>query len=207
MANYIGNVITPKVSSDHIAKVLVTADNGLKAGEVVVVEELVASIDGNYEVFIATKPATANLTSGNLAIVMNPDDEKLKDGRRVEGNPDYTTYEYRKGDVATVIFIDEHLTFEISQDSFGDETVDPTTNVKKYLIPQNGSYSLKLSEAPLAGGKCLKIITTRAFPVGGMIINGGGFVTTYICMAVHNNQAIISPTPTQNHSAGNTQQI
>ena len=49
MANYIGQCITPRVSSDHIAKVKVPV-GGLNAGEVVVCDTLDNTISRNLEV-------------------------------------------------------------------------------------------------------------------------------------------------------------
>lgn len=188
MANhYIGNCITPKIASSHIAKVTVPA-TGLKAGQCVIADTLDATIAGNYEVYVAKQPDADTLTSGNLAIVLNGGFEKLSDGRMPEGQPDYTQYTLKEGEIATVIYADEHLVFEISLDSVdGATTATPSNDIGKYLVAQAESNKLKVSATATAGAKSLKIIAIRNFPVGGMALGGtfgSGFVPTYICTAV-----------------------
>lgn len=180
--HYIGQCITAKLSSEHIAKVKIPS-TGLKAGQCVIADTLDASILGNLDTFVATQPTTENLASGNLAIVLNGGFETLSDGRRPEGQPDYTQYNYKDGDEpATVVFVDEHLTFEISLDVVdGATTSNPKQDVGKYLIPKNASNSLTLSETANVGGKSLKIVAIRDFPVGGLY--GNDFVKTYVCVA------------------------
>lgn len=181
MANYIGNVLTMKVSSNHLAKVLVPAE-GLHAGDCVIADTLTKEIEGNYEVYVAKKPSAETVSSGEVAVVLNGGFEEMADGRRPEGQPDYTQYAYKKGDIATVVYADEHLVFEIGKDSVEGASANIEDDVNKYLIQKTGSNKWALSATPATAGKSLKILTTRYFPLGGMFSNN--FARTYICLAV-----------------------
>lgn len=180
MANYISQCITPRVSSDHISKVTVPT-GGLRAGQVVIADTLDNTIAGNYEVYTATQPATANLGSNFVAIVVNDGFETLEDGRRPAGQPNYYQYSFKAGETAPVIFLDRHLVFNIGADALDSGTAS-TAAVGKFLYPVNGSNNLTVGDSIPAGTACgLKIIATYNTPIGGQY--GGGFATSYICVA------------------------
>jgi len=183
MANYIGYCITPRISSDHFAKVLVPA-GGLVAGQVVNCISLASTVAGvstNYEVYTATRPTTATLDSNNYALIVNGGFETMTDGRRPAGQPDYTQYTYEEADVADAIFLDRHLVYEIGVASISGASVTPTSDIGKYIVPADGTYTMALSSTATAGG-CVKILGVRNFANGGNY--GGNFVTTYICVAL-----------------------
>lgn len=181
MANYVGYCITPRVSSDHIAKVTAPS-GGLKPGQLVFVESLDTGIAGNYEVFAATQPATAGLGGTNLAMVINGGFETLSDGRRPAGQPDYTQYTYAEGETVPVVFLDRHLTFLVSVDSVsGGTSAAPATDIGKFIIPANGTYVGAVSDDPSGIGNYLKIVGTYYLPLGGNY--GGNFANVYVCVA------------------------
>lgn len=180
MANYIGNCITPRVSSDHIAKVRVPA-GGLTAGSLVFCEKLDTGIAGNLEVYEATKPLTANLGSKHLAMVVCGGFETLADGRRPAGQPDYTQYTYAEGEIADVVFVDPHLFFEIGVGDVTGGDATPANDVGKYIVPANNTFAGAVQATNANIGCSLKILAVRNFPVGGLY--GGQFVTTYVCVA------------------------
>jgi len=180
MANYIGSCITPRIPSRHFAKVLVPT-GGLYAGQVVYVNTLSSAISGNFEVFTATQPATSELSKNTLAIVINDNFETMTDGRRPAGQPNYFEYVYAAGDIATVIFIDKHLMFNVGSDSIDSTTVADAA-VGKYLIPQDGSNNLTVSTTkPTAIANALKLLVAYNTPIGGLY--GGQFATSWICVA------------------------
>lgn len=180
MANYIAQCITPRVSSEHIAKVTVP-EGGLKAGQVVVVDAIDSTIVGNYEVFSAGKPASATLKDKVMAIVINDGFETLADGRRPEGSPNYFGYEYKAGDVAPVIFLDSHLTFIIGKDSLDSKTRD-TAAVGQFLYPVADSNDLTVGSAiPEGTAMGLKVVALYNMPLGGMF--GGQFAPSFVCVA------------------------
>jgi len=177
MANYIGQVITPKVASEHIAKVTVPS-GGLYAGQVVIADTLDNTIAGNIEVFTAQQPATAKLGSAMVALVVNDGFETLSDGRRPEGQPNYYQYTYAEGETAPVVFLDRHLVFNIGADSI----TGGTATVGQFLYPVDGSNNLTAGGSVPAGTTCaLKVVAVYNTPVGGNF--GGGFATSYICIA------------------------
>lgn len=180
MSNYVSQCITPKLGSRHISKVLVPT-GGLTAGQVVIADTLASTIAGNIEVYAGTQPATASLGSKAVAIVINDGFETMSDGRRPAGQPNYYKYTYAAGDVAPVVFLDSHLTFEISKDALDSTTADDAA-VGKFLYPVNGSNSLTVGNAiPEGTAAGLKIVATHSTPVGTVI--GGGFATSFICVA------------------------
>lgn len=177
--------ITPKITSDKFVKV-VAPSGGLRAGQVVNCVSLASSVAGvplNLEVYSPSLPTTATLDSRFYCLIVNGGFEKLEDGRRPSGNPDYTTYVYNEGDVCQGILLDKNLVFEISGSCIsGDTSLDPSADIGRYIVPVNGTYVLSIANAPTAGG-CLKIIGTAQFRKGGIL--NDAFVSTYIALAIH----------------------
>ena len=177
--------ITPKITSDKFVKV-VAPSGGLRAGQVVNCVSLASSVAGvplNLEVYSPSLPTTATLDSRFYCLIVNGGFEKLEDGRRPSGNPDYTTYVYNEGDVCQGILLDKNLVFEISGSCIsGDTSLDPSADIGRYIVPVNGTYVLSIANAPTTGG-CLKIIGTAQFRKGGIL--NDAFVSTYIALAIH----------------------
>ena len=181
MANYIGYCTTPRLASEHIAKVTVPA-GGLTAGQLVLVESLNSDIAGNYEVFTATQPTTAALGSTHLAMVVNGGFETLSDGRRPAGQPDYSQYTYAAGETAPVVFLDPHLTFLVSQDVVtGGTAGTPASDIGKFIIPANATTAGAVSASNSSVGCSLKIVGTKYLPLGGNY--GANFANVYVCVA------------------------
>ena len=174
--NYIGQCITPNVEARVISKVTVPA-GGLKAGQVVIAETLDNTIAGNYEVYKADKPSTANLGSDFVALVVNDGFFTCGD-LRIEGQPNYYKNTFKDGETAPVIFLDRHLTFNIGADSI----TGGTANVGQFLYPVDGSNDLTVGDSiPEGTSKALKVVAIYNTPVGGNF--GAGFATSYICVA------------------------
>lgn len=180
MAHYIGTCITNRIESRNIAKVKVPT-GGLTAGQLVYCNSFVNEA-GNREVYVATKPATAGLTGKNLAMVINGGFETLADGRRPGGQPDYTQYTFKEGEIATVVFLDPHLIFYVSQDVVtGGTSGNLVADVGKYIVPANGTNAGSVNASNDSVGNSLLIVGTDNFPIGGLY--GGQFVPVYICVA------------------------
>ncbi len=178
MSNYICRPLT-EVPDYLVANVTVPAGVSLHAGQVVVANTLDASISGNYSVYAATQPATANLKT-QMAIVINGGFEQLPDGRRPDGQPDYTQYTFVAGDVVTIVFLNPQMRFEISNDSVNLNTLTPAAG--QVLYPVNGDYTLTLGAAAPAGTySSLAVLTTKYFRIGGQF--GGQFANTMIVVA------------------------
>lgn len=179
MANRLCRVVG-KVPDYAVVMVKVPAATTMYAGDVIAVSALDSGIANNYQVFVGTKPATANL-GDRMAIIINDGFEQMTDGRRVEGNPDYTQYSYGAGEVVTAVFLLEGLTFEIS-----DDCVTPISQtaivVGDFFEPVDGAY--KASVIAKATGRtsgvtsALKVIALKDFRTGGNF--GGGFISTSV---------------------------
>lgn len=181
MANYVGYCVTPNVPSDKCVKVLVPA-GGLHAGQIVNLVSLAATVDSvvenNLEVWTATQPTTATLGSKHFAMIVPAGSlETLSDGRRPAGQPDYTQYAYAEDEVADAVIMDKNLMFEIGVSTVtGGTTATPATDIGKFIVPANGTYTGAVA-ADATAGLCLKIVGTRYFANGGLF--GAGFIACY----------------------------
>lgn len=181
MANNIGYCTTNKLSSTHIAKVLVPT-GGLVAGNIVALESLASSIPNNFEVYTAGQPATDGLAGTHFAMIQNGGIETLADGRRPDGQPDYTQYTYKEGDVVTAVFLDPHLTFEVGVSTVsGGTTATPSSDIGKFIIPANGTYVGAVDASNSGVGNSLKIVAVKYLPLGGNF--GLEYAPTYVCIA------------------------
>ena len=164
---------------DYLVGTVIVPDGvTLYPGNIIIADTYTSAIAGNYSVFAATEPATANLGE-QMALVINGGWEMLPDGRRPEGQPDYTKYEFVSGDVVTIIFLAPQARFEISQDC-----LTGTANVGSFLYPVDGSYDMTATGAiPVGTFSSLKALATKNFRVGGQF--GAQFAATVVC-AVQN---------------------
>lgn len=178
MANYLCRVTNPRIPDYMVIKVSVPAGQTLHAGEIVPVKALDTTISDNYQVFSGTQPATADLGL-QMALIINDGFETLADGRRPDGQPDYTQYTYNAGEVVAAILLVPGLVFEISTDC-----ITGTPAVGSFLEPTNGSYGLSVKATQTAGTKSsLKMLNvSKNFRMGGQF--GYNFLTTVIAMVV-----------------------
>jgi len=175
MSNYIARPLTDV--PDYLVKtIIVPASTTLYAGQIVLLNSLDTSITGNFSVFSATQIATATLGQP-VGIVINGGFEKLSDGRRPEGQPDYTQYTYTTGDVVTVILLAHGMEFEISNDSVNLNS--NTAAAGQVLYPVNASYLLTLgTTVPTGTYSSFTVLATKYFRLGGQF--GGQFASTMV---------------------------
>ena len=114
MKHYVCRPVT-KVEDYLLANVRVNKGIDLTAGEAVVPEVIDTEIDNNHTVYI-TSPVSE--LDDCPALVLNDCFETLEDGRRPDGNPDYTTYVYKQDDVVACIRLIPELRFEIGIDNW-----------------------------------------------------------------------------------------
>lgn len=177
MANYIAQCITPKVASEHIAKVTAPV-GGLVPGQLVVADTLDNTIAGNIEVYTASAISAQNLGSEMVAVVLNDGFETLADGRRPAGQPNYYQYTFKAGETAPVMFLDRHLVFNIGADCI----VGGTATVGQFLYATAASTQFTAGSAiPEGTATGLKVLAEYQTPIGGQF--GGGFAKSYICVA------------------------
>ena len=178
MSNYICRPLT-KVPDHLVADVTVPAGVTFNAGQIVVANTLDSSIPGNYSVYAATQPATANLGK-KMGVIINGGFEQLPDGRRPEGQPDFTQYTFAAGDVVTIVFLDPQMRFEISNDSVNLNSLTPAAG--QALYPVNASYTMTLGASVPAGTfSSFTVLATKYFRLGGQF--GGQFASTMVVVA------------------------
>jgi hypothetical protein len=182
MANYVSRVASPRVPDYNVIKVRVPAGVTLTPGSFIPLVKLDDTLPNNWQVFAGEKPVTANLAS-QMAIVINDGFETLPDGRRPDGQPDYTKFTFIEGDVVTAILLTPGLVFELSVDCITNGTAAVAGDV---IEPVNGAYlgsriaaATGRSAAVMSG---LKVLAAgKSFRLGGQF--GGTFVKTVVAMA------------------------
>lgn len=183
MANNICKCITPRLASDHFGKVTVPV-GGLVAGNIVSLDALDATIPYNIEVYTAGVVTATTVNAGQLALVVNGGMvETLADGRTPIGQPDYFQYDYVVGgDPAPVIYIDNHLVFQIGLNAVTSASRNLAV-VGNYITGVAGSKELTAAAAiPAATKGALKIVALYNTPLGGNY--GAGFEASLICKVV-----------------------
>lgn len=148
------------------AQIKVPADE-LHAGLVVVAENLDASIRGNLSVYVPTK--VADITKDDLAIILDGGFETLSDGRRPDGQPDYTQYTFKSGEVVTAMRLLPETKYELSIDACGDTVAEATVVPGDNLIPEVGKYELKYSAkgTEVTAKNYLTVEAVKYFRLGG----------------------------------------
>ena len=158
-------------------------DGGLKAGDVVIVNTIDNTIVGNFTQYVATKPTTALLATDELGIVISGGNyEELSDGRLPDGNPDYTTYEYKAGKTAPVLMLEPRVKFYLS-----DDCLAAAASAGDYLYGANNSYQLaKGAAVPTAILTVAKVEAKKNLRLGGIF--GGEFTTGNVCRVLPYNR-------------------
>lgn len=155
--NYICDV---RDTAPALNVVNVKAEEELKAGDVVAINTLVED-EENREVYAATMPAEGDI---RYAIIVNQGIEELEDGRRPEGQPNFTAFTFKAGTVLHAVILGyAPIPFVIS-----DNQIEGTAEVGKFLAPAAGSHKLAVVAAP-ADIATLAIEKVEVeIPMGGM---------------------------------------
>lgn len=151
------------------------AEDTLKAGDVVAINTLVDDVE-NREVYAATKPAEGDV---RYAIIVNQGIEELADGRRPEGQPNFTAFEFKAGTVLHAVILGyAPIPFVIA-----DNQIDGTPEVGKFLVPEAGQYKLKVAAAKGDAIAALHIEKVGVeVPMGGMfgmVVENATYATIY----------------------------
>lgn len=177
MANKLCRYTLFKPVDSLVIDVEVPVGKELSAGQVIMLESY-ADIAGNKWVWKAVAPEAAKLGSKAALIINGGEFETLEDGRRPEGNPDFTTMSYKARSIAPAIIVGEATEFEISYDA-----IDGTPAVGSYLEPVDGKETLSVVATRTDGTKSgLKIVALNNFRAGGHF--GGKFIQTVIARNV-----------------------
>lgn len=159
-----------KVEERSVVKVEVPSGATLYAGDVILCETLDTTDSDNIEVYAGAQ--VSNYTTQVPCIIINQGFETLSDGRRPEGQPDFSQYTYTEGDVVTAIRLHNDLLFFISNDCLDNTgVVAPAAGV--VLIPQNTDYQLATAASV---GSSLAGLTVEKVTTQGV---GGQFGSTF----------------------------
>lgn len=176
MANRICYPVTD-VPKYAMRNVRVPSGKTYYAGDVLLVNALDSGSDlyKNRTVFTPVEPATANLGT-RMAIVINGGNfEQLSDGRRPEGQPDWTQYSYNAGDIMPVLILLPGFIFEISTDCIGSGT--PTVGYS--IHPVNGATKMTTaSTTPSGTFSSFNTLALKDFRAGGNF--GASFISTVV---------------------------
>lgn len=153
----------------------VPAGKTLTAGQVISVGTIDNTIGGNYSVYSGIAPV--DVKTATLAVVINGGFEQLPDGRRPEGQPDYTQYVYNAGEVFTAVVLDRNLRFQITKDALA---VGANPVVGQYLVATNALNTLT-SGATITSSDCLLVEGTKYFRTGGVF--GWDMIPSYVVSA------------------------
>lgn len=142
MEHYICRTIT-ELPGYIQAQFRVPENTEIVAGEVFNAEDLYNNTYGNYTVYLPTLMEDIN---DEPAIIINNSFETLNDGRRPDGQPDYTQYVYKPGEVITGIRLVPGVKFELGTDGLDNVedllAEDPNNLIGTWLYPTVNSSSL-----------------------------------------------------------------
>lgn len=174
MAQYLCKTVT-ELPAYMQANFIVEEGTQINAGDVYVAKELNENLHGNWTVYNADM--IEDVSKEIPAIVINNSFETLADGRRPDGQPDYTQYAYEEGEVVTAIKLLPEIKMEISFDIIQNRN---DIESKGYLIPENGTNLLRfVSTIDDVNSKVYFVIEAlKHFRCGGAM--GMGFIDTMI---------------------------
>ncbi len=155
---YIGET-TQTPSNIALAYARAQGADVLYGGYLVAIEELEDSFE-NRQVYKAEKPAADTTLYG---IVLNGGYETLADGRRPEGQPNFTEYGFTKDMPCVVLRPEKFQTLRI-----GVNAIEGTAEVGKYLVPTADSFKWTVADAKPAEGVALKVEKMTEVGIGGM---------------------------------------
>ena len=174
MAQYLCRTVT-ELPAYMQANFIVEEGTQINAGDVYVAKELNENLHGNWTVYNADM--IEDVSKEIPAIVINNSFETLADGRRPDGQPDYTQYAYEEGEVVTAIKLLPEIKMEISFDIIQNRN---DIESKGYLIPENGTNLLRfVSTIDGVNSKVYFVIEAlKHFRCGGAM--GMGFIDTMV---------------------------
>ena len=148
---------------DRVLDILVVnvkAEEELKAGDVVAINELVDD-EENREVYKATTPAEGDI---KYAIIVNQGIEELADGRRPEGQPNFTTFTFKAGTILHAVI----LGYLPVPYTLSNTVIEGTPVEKEFLTVVAGSKKLTAAAEKATTANLVVERTNVEIPMGGM---------------------------------------
>ena len=181
MANYLCRTVTELPGYMQV-NFIVPEGTQVYAGEIYMGNQLEENTHfDNYTVFLPE--VIENISKEIPAIILNGGFETLPDGRRPDGQPDYTQYTMKSGEVVTAHRLIPETRYEVSFDACDNTVVAGTVKPGDNLIPKNGQYELSYSAkaTEVTAKNYLKIEAIKYSRLGGQF--GGDFAQTMVVRA------------------------
>lgn len=172
-----------KVPDHYVSVVCVPDGKTLYPGNMVVADTIDDAIDGNFQVRVPAEPTTESMKTAIVGVVINGGFEEMADGRRPAGNPDYSTYEFKSGDVCTIVWCLPKVMIYMSDACLAEGGQDDVGN---FIVPTNASFEPTGTQTePTAGAvkSYMKILAKKSTRAGGQF--GGSFVDGSVCEVVN----------------------
>ncbi len=186
MKHYICRTVT-ELPGYMFALIKVPEGDSMAAGEVYKAETLDTTISGNTTVYVAEYVTDKN----DLPVIaLNDSFETLLDGRRPDGQPDYTQYVYNEGEVINSVRLDKNVKLELGTDTLSNQLdmkdIDDTNLKDTWLYINNeGRLTWSNSFANVSSRVYFVIEAVKYFRLGGQ--SGMEFARTLVVRVKHQN--------------------
>ena len=186
MEHYICRTVT-ELPGYMCALIKVPEGDSMAAGEVYKAETLDTTISGNTTVYVAEYVTDKN----DLPVIaLNDSFETLLDGRRPDGQPDYTQYVYNEGEVINSVRLDKNVKLELGTDTLSNQLdmkdIDDTNLKDTWLYINNeGRLTWSNSFANVSSRVYFVIEAVKYFRLGGQ--SGMEFARTLVVRVKHQN--------------------
>lgn len=186
MEHYICRTVT-ELPGYMFALIKVPEGDSMAAGEVYKAETLDTTISGNTTVYVAEYVTDKN----DLPVIaLNDSFETLLDGRRPDGQPDYTQYVYNEGEVINSVRLDKNVKLELGTDALSNQLdmkdIDDTNLKDTWLYINNeGRLTWSNSFANVSSRVYFVIEAVKYFRLGGQ--SGMEFARTLVVRVKHQN--------------------
>lgn len=186
MFHYICRTVT-ELPGYMFALIKVPEGDSMAAGEVYKAETLDTTIPGNTTVYVAEYVTDKN----DLPVIaLNDSFETLLDGRRPDGQPDYTQYVYNEGEVINSVRLDKNVKLELGTDTLSNQLdmkdIDDTNLKDTWLYINNeGRLTWSNSFANVSSRVYFVIEAVKYFRLGGQF--GMEFARTLVVRVKHQN--------------------
>lgn len=186
MEHYICRTVT-ELPGYMFALIKAPEGDSMAAGEVYKAETLDTTISGNTTVYVAEYVTDKN----DLPVIaLNDSFETLLDGRRPDGQPDYTQYVYNEGEVINSVRLDKNVKLELGTDTLSNQLdmkdIDDTNLKDTWLYINNeGRLTWSNSFANVSSRVYFVIEAVKYFRLGGQ--SGMEFARTLVVRVKHQN--------------------
>lgn len=176
-----------KVPDHYVSVIRVPANTTIYPGQMVVADSVDNGIPDNFQVRVPSAPTADNVKTSIVGIVVNGGFETLPDGRRPDGQPDFTQYSFVEGDFATIVWLLPKMMVYISDDCVATGGLAGDDNdVGKFITPTVANMTpTAVASAPAAGAvkSYVRVFQKNSKRSGGQF--GAGFISGNICEVVN----------------------